>query len=99
MSRGRLRAGVFALGVVLTLAGAVAGAACSSGTALRLALPGLVLMGGVLCERWRYKPLAEDRPGREWLATEERFIDPESGKPVTVYYDPASGERRYVASP
>jgi hypothetical protein len=98
MSRGGLRAAVFALGAVLTLAGAVVGAACSSGTALRLALPGLVLTGGVLCERWRYKPLFEERPGRQWLATDERFVDPESGKHVTVYYDPASGERRYFGS-
>jgi hypothetical protein len=33
----------------------------------------------------------------DWRPTEEKFIDPESGKLVTVWFDPASGERRYVA--
>jgi hypothetical protein len=31
-----------------------------------------------------------------WRATDERFVDPESGKLVTVWFDPQSGERRYV---
>jgi hypothetical protein len=29
--------------------------------------------------------------------TGERFVDPETGKPVMVYYHRPSGERRYVA--
>jgi len=35
--------------------------------------------------------------GGDWKPTDERFVDPESGKPVTVWFDPASGQRRYVA--
>jgi hypothetical protein len=31
------------------------------------------------------------------VSTNERFIDPESGKTVTVFYQPFTGERRYVA--
>ena len=31
-----------------------------------------------------------------WKATGERFVDPETGKLVTVWFDPQSGERRYV---
>jgi hypothetical protein len=31
-----------------------------------------------------------------WRATDERFIDPETGRLVTVWYDPATGDRRYV---
>ena len=58
---------------------------------------GVILIIGLLIERWRYKPLAGQRPGPEWTATDERFVDPETGKLVTVYYHPASGERRYVA--
>ena len=65
--------------------------------ALRLALAGLVLVGGIEFERWRYKRLREDPPDGHWIATDERFIDPESGQRVAVLYDPASGERRYVA--
>ena len=50
-----------------------------------------------MIERWRYKPLADRSPGPDWAATGERFVDPETGKLVTVYYHPANGERRYVA--
>ena len=28
--------------------------------------------------------------------TDERFVDPETGALVTVWYDPATGERRYI---
>lgn len=34
--------------------------------------------------------------GRSWRPTDERFIDPDTGKLVTVWFDPSSGERRYV---
>lgn len=38
-------------------------------------------------------------PGREptWEATDERFLDPQTGETVQVFYDPCSGERRYVS--
>ena len=62
-----------------------------------LTIIGVMLVGGILFERGRYKPAAPDRPGPGWVATGERFIDPESGEEVTVYYQPTSGERRYVA--
>ena len=53
---------------------------------------------GLLIERWRYQKLTAAPPGLDWQRTDERFVDPETGKLVTVYYHPASGERRYVAS-
>lgn len=31
-----------------------------------------------------------------WRPTCEKFIDPTSGKPVEVWFDPQTGERRYV---
>ena len=34
--------------------------------------------------------------GGNWRPTDERFVDPESGKLLTVWFDPATGERRYV---
>jgi hypothetical protein len=40
---------------------------------------------------------AEDPPGTGWVKTEERFIDPDTGKTVDVFYDPRSGERQYVS--
>ncbi len=40
---------------------------------------------------------ATRRPlGDRWRPTDERFVDPEEGKLVTVWFDPATGERRYV---
>ena len=41
--------------------------------------------------RGTHRPL-----GGGWRPTDERFVDPESGKLVTVWFDPATGERRYV---
>jgi hypothetical protein len=35
-------------------------------------------------------------PGRDWVFTGERFIDPSSGVAVEVWYQPRNGERVYV---
>jgi hypothetical protein len=82
----------------LLIAGGIAMAVlCVIPAAIGLAGWGLLLLIGLLIERWRYKPLGERKPGPDWTATGERFIDPETGKLVAVYFHPASGERRYVA--
>ncbi|HYM73921.1 MAG TPA: hypothetical protein VET89_13140 [Stellaceae bacterium] len=84
--------GGFALAAALVAA--LAGAPVP--LALWLAVIGAMLVGGILFERGRYKPTAPRPPGPGWIATGERFADPESGEEVTVYYQPSSGERRYV---
>jgi len=56
-----------------------------------------VVLLALLFENRRYQQLAETRPGAPWQATDERFVDPDSGRMVTVYFNPATGERRYVA--
>jgi hypothetical protein len=56
----------------------------------------LIFLGGLVIERWRYKPLADRSPGPDWQLTDERFVDPETGKLVTVYFHPPTGERRYI---
>ena len=61
-----------------------------------LVIWGTILLGAVVYERFRYKPLAHEVPGPGWQRTSERFVDAESGKTVTVYVQPASGERQYV---
>jgi hypothetical protein len=97
MTRLELRNALYAIGG-LSVAGAVALALLGCGpAALGLAGWALVLIVGLLIERWRYKPLAERSPGPDWTPTDERFVDPETGKLVTVYYHPSTGERRYVA--
>ena len=98
MSRSVLRAGLFVVcGMLLAAAGWSATAGCTLGVTLRLAVPGLLLLFGLATERWRYKPVLVRQPGADWVATTERFVDPESGKTVTVVYQPSTGERRYVA--
>ena len=65
--------------------------------ALWLGVAGAMLTAGLIHERVHYKSLAARRPGPGWQRTAERFIDPESGKTVTVYVRPVDGERMYVA--
>ena len=88
-----LRAFVLLLAIVLILIGlwpCVAG-----GPAAWPALAwGIVLFLATLFERWRYRANTP-RGGEGWVATDERFIDPESGKLVQVYYQASTGERRY----
>ncbi len=57
---------------------------------------GLILTLGIAYERVRYKTLARHRPGPGWQRTEERFVDPETGRKVTVYFRATDGERMYV---
>jgi len=58
-----------------------------------LILGGVVIIGTVFERRYRHN---KQQPDSGWQATGERFVDPTSGKSVEVYYDPHSGERRYV---
>ena len=93
-----LRIALLLLGGIM-LAGAVlcALAGCRLAAIIPLAVWGAIFAGGVLIERWRYRPLADGHPGRGWQATPERFVDPETGRLVTVFLKPETGERRYVA--
>ena len=56
---------------------------------------GSVLFVLIVLERWRYQK-REQGPLDDWQATDEQFIDPETGKLTRVFYKPGSGERRYV---
>jgi hypothetical protein len=93
-----LRAILLTIGVLLL---GVAVVAVLAGRPAQLILApmflGIVLTAGILLERGRYKPPAPGQPGPGWIATDERFVDPASGETVAVFYQPATGERRYVA--
>jgi hypothetical protein len=40
---------------------------------------------------------ADGKPqGGRFRRTDERFVDPDTGRLVSVWFDPESGERRYV---
>jgi len=93
-----LRAALLVIGGVMLAAAAIGAlASCPLAAIIPLAVWGTILAGGVLVERWRYQGLTDDRPGSSWQATPERFVDPETGRLVTVFFNPATGERRYVA--
>jgi hypothetical protein len=57
---------------------------------------GLVVVLGVVFERAIYKPLVSRPLGADWTRTPERFVDDATGRMVTVYVQPATGERKYV---
>lgn len=63
--------------------------------AVGFGIGGLLVLLGTVFERVYYKRMASKAP-RGAVRTEERFVDPETGKSVTVYIDPATGERSYV---
>jgi len=63
--------------------------------------PVLMIVGVVVLVTAAIEPIY-GRPGTrphdgQWRPTDEKFVDPETGKLVTVWFDSASGERRYVA--
>jgi hypothetical protein len=89
-----LRSTLFAIGVVLLIA---ASAAAFAGLrTIPLAIFGAILTLALLFERHVYKPIRPDAPGPGWEETTERFIDPQTRQSVTVYFNPRTGERRYV---
>ncbi len=57
---------------------------------------GMIALVGIVFERWRYRRLT-GRPNGSWEATGERFLDPTTGEPVEVFFDPRTGERCYVS--
>ena len=58
---------------------------------------GVLGLIGTLYERFRYKPLEATAPLGDWEETDEKFIDDETGKTVTVFIERRTGERKYVS--
>ncbi|HEY1710468.1 MAG TPA: hypothetical protein VGG10_19515 [Rhizomicrobium sp.] len=85
-----------ALGVIALLGGLIALAFGGFPPAFIFLFWGVVLLIGTLFERYRYKPVETATPVGNWTRTPERFLD-EHGRPITVWLDPATGERKYVA--
>jgi hypothetical protein len=89
-----LRNVIAALGAFLFAGGLLAWLAGGAGPGAMIA--GAVLVLAILFERVIYKPNAKAPPGPGWVKTAERFVDDQTGKPVTVYVKPETGERIYV---
>ena len=83
-------------GGVLVAGGAVVSLATHSAAGLGPAAAGAVMLLAILFERRRYKRIADGVPGPDWQPTGERFLDPNTGVPVEVYFQPATGKRAYV---
>lgn len=91
-----LRNFVIIVGCVLLIGAVMAARRHLAMLSLELIVGGLVLVGALAFERWRYKPAVKERLGPNWHRTGERFVDPTTGEPLEVYFDPVTGERRYV---
>jgi hypothetical protein len=101
-------AAVSALMLLGGLVALVAGQPVGGLWAIVLGGAGLV---GVSFERLRYRSEAAERrreeagagggepraPQHPFRPTDERFVDPTTGRLMRVYLDPATGERRYHA--
>ena len=59
----------------------------------------VLLLAALAFENRRYKLLHSGAPGDGWTKTAEQFVDPETGQPVQVWYNAATGDRRYVTPP
>ena len=92
-----LRSIVIAVGVAALAGGLLALQAGTFPPAFIFVFWGGLIVVGTLYERFRYKPLDDHKPGPGWEATSERFIDDETGKPVTVFIERRTGERKYVS--
>jgi hypothetical protein len=86
------------LGIAFAAGAAVLAMLRSVAPAVILAVWAVIFLGGIAVERWRYQRLAAGPPGPDWQRTDERFVDPETGRLVTVYVRPTTGERRYVTA-
>ena len=65
------------------------------GLIIYLVVCGLLIAGGVVFERSRYKPQVRRDVGG-WQDTGERSVDPATGRITKVMYNPTTGERDYV---
>jgi hypothetical protein len=95
-----MRAAIVGIGVVVLLGAALAaGLGAPLPSLIAPGVVGLLMVVGTLAERRIYRKLADGSPGPGWRLTDERFVDPESGDVVSVYYHDRTGERRYVRLP
>jgi hypothetical protein len=91
---------VVLFGAVIALAGIgwlMLGSAEAPGfPAIPALILGCVTVVTALAEPVYGKLVGRPSPTGNWRPTGEKFIDPATGKPVEVWFEPKTGERRYV---
>ena len=93
-----LRNALLTVGAALILSGAMAALAGHYPGAIVMAVWGAILVVAIAYERYGYKTILDRLPpGKGWTRTPERFLDEKSGRVITVYVKPLTGERAYVA--
>lgn len=93
-----LRKFLLAIGIALLVAAALLTLFGHWPPALWCLINGALLTAGIVFERWQYRQPQTRAPGAGWQITGERFVDPTSGEFMEVWFEPRSGERRYVRS-
>jgi len=90
-----LRKAILAYGV-LAIIGAIVLAAIGVGAGIifYVFIQGAIVIVALLFERGRYQPTVT--PDGPWQDTEERFVDPSTGKLMKVRFNPKTGSRDYV---
>ena len=90
-----LRRAILAYGVLAIAVGVVL-AAIGAGLSIivYVVIQGVIVIAALLFERGRYQPTLTSAGG--WQDTEERFVDPTTGKLMKVRYNPQTGARDYV---
>jgi uncharacterized membrane protein HdeD (DUF308 family) len=91
-----MRKGLITIGVLILILGLAALASGEVHSSVVFMIWGVALIAAIVFERTRYTRLLRQSPGPDWQRTSERFIDEETGKVVTVYIKPETGERAYV---
>ncbi len=91
-----MRKGLITIGVLVVAIGLAAIASGLVGSSYVFLFWGAALIVVIVFERFRYKPILRKAPAPGWQRTDERFVDDETGKTVTVYIKPETGERIYV---
>jgi len=90
-----LRKAILGYGVLAIIVGILLLAAgIGPGIVVYLLIQGIVVLAAILFERGRYQPPLTQ--GGDWQETEERFVDPSTGKLMKVRYNPRTGAREYL---
>ncbi len=89
-----LRAALLAIAICLTAA-AIGAALYDPGNWPLVIWPAVMAIA-LAIERRHYGAAQTQAPGAGWVKTSERFFDDAAGHRVDVWFNAATGERRYV---